>query len=167
MVGKNQGSVIGTLVERQTRLIRLMHLPTRDADALRIVITDAVGHLPVTLIRSITWDQGIEMARHTAITATSVRRSTSAIPARRGSEAATKTPTGPATVILPERHHPQRLHRRSFAGSRALNQQPPQKCCRRPKPRPTFPRPLCRYRYESRGLLDCCGVDVAAVVQPG
>lgn len=31
IVGKNQGSAIGTLVERQTRLIRLLHLPTHDA----------------------------------------------------------------------------------------------------------------------------------------
>jgi len=69
IVGKNQGSAIGTLVERHTRMIRLIHLPTRDADALHIAITNAVSDLPVTLIRSITWDQGIEMARHTAITA--------------------------------------------------------------------------------------------------
>ena len=69
IVGKNQGSAIGTLVERQTRLIRLVHLPARDADALRIAITDTMSDLPVTLIRSITWDQGIEMARHIDITA--------------------------------------------------------------------------------------------------
>lgn len=64
IVGKNQGSVIGTLVERQTRLIRLLHLPNRDADSLRTAITAAVADLPVSLVRSITWDQGIEMARH-------------------------------------------------------------------------------------------------------
>jgi IS30 family transposase len=61
--------VIGTLVERQTRMIRLMHLPTRDADTLRIAISTTMSGLPTTLIRSITWDQGIEMARHTDITA--------------------------------------------------------------------------------------------------
>ncbi|WP_240483256.1 MULTISPECIES: IS30 family transposase, partial [unclassified Mycobacteroides] len=69
IVGKNQRSAIGTLVERQTRLIRLMHLPTRDADSLRIAIATTMGGLPSNLIRSITWDQGIEMARHTDITA--------------------------------------------------------------------------------------------------
>lgn len=68
IIGKNQASQIGTLVERQTRLIRLIHLPARDADALRIAITDTMSDLPVTLIRSITWDQGIEMARHIDIT---------------------------------------------------------------------------------------------------
>jgi transposase, IS30 family len=69
IVGKNQGPAIGTLVERQTRMIRLMHLPTRDADTLRIAITTTMSDLPTGLIRSITWDQGIEMARHTDITA--------------------------------------------------------------------------------------------------
>jgi transposase, IS30 family len=69
IVGKNQGSVIGTLVERQTRMIRLLHLPARDADALHAAIIARMGDLPASLIRSITWDQGIEMARHIAITA--------------------------------------------------------------------------------------------------
>jgi transposase, IS30 family len=69
IVGKNQRSAIGTLVERQTRLIRLMHLPTRDADSLRLAIATTMGGLPPALTRSITWDQGIEMARHTDITA--------------------------------------------------------------------------------------------------
>ena len=69
IVGKNQGSVIGTLVERQTRLIRLLHLPSRDADSLRVAISASVADLPASLVRSITWDQGIEMARHIDITA--------------------------------------------------------------------------------------------------
>ena len=50
-------------------MIRLMHLPSRDADTLRIAISTTMSGLPTTLIRSITWDQGIEMARHTDITA--------------------------------------------------------------------------------------------------
>lgn len=33
-VGKDQGSAIGTLVERQTRLVRLLHLPRRDGESL-------------------------------------------------------------------------------------------------------------------------------------
>ena len=69
IVGKNQGSAIGTLVERQTWFIWLLHLPGRDADSLRVAITTALRHLPPTLLRSITWDQGIEMARHIDITA--------------------------------------------------------------------------------------------------
>lgn len=69
IVGRQQGSAIGTLVERQTRTVRLLHLPARDADALLEAITSRMADLPTQLLRSITWDQGAEMARHTAITA--------------------------------------------------------------------------------------------------
>lgn len=68
IVGKNQASAIGTLVERQTRLTRLLHLSARDSESLRAAIITAFRDLPLPLIRSITWDQGIEMA-HTDITA--------------------------------------------------------------------------------------------------
>ncbi len=69
-MGKDQGSVIGTLVERQTRLIRLLHLPLRDSATLHAALAARMGDLPRSLLRSITWDQGTEMARHTDITAT-------------------------------------------------------------------------------------------------
>jgi transposase, IS30 family len=39
IIGKNQGSAIGTLIERQTRTIHLLYLPDRDVDALRDAIT--------------------------------------------------------------------------------------------------------------------------------
>lgn len=69
IVGQNQGSAIGTLVERQTRLVRLLHLPARDGDALHAAMTARMSDLPEGLLRSITWDQGTEMARHTEIAA--------------------------------------------------------------------------------------------------
>jgi len=68
IIGKNGRSAIGTLIERQTRTVRLLHLPERDADALHVAILAKMADLPPTLIRSITWDQGTEMARHTRIT---------------------------------------------------------------------------------------------------
>ena len=70
IVGKNQGSAIGTLVERQTRLVRLLHLPYRDSDALHDAVRDRMSDLPADMLRSITWDQGTEMARHTTIAKT-------------------------------------------------------------------------------------------------
>ena len=70
IVGKNQGSAIGTLVERQTRLVCLLHLPSRDSDSLHDALRDRMGDLPAGMLRSITWDQGTEMARHTAIAKT-------------------------------------------------------------------------------------------------
>ena len=61
--------MIGTLVERRTRTIRLLHLTSRDADTLHAAVTARMSDLPAELVRSITWDQGIEMARHLRITA--------------------------------------------------------------------------------------------------
>jgi IS30 family transposase len=75
-------SAIGTLVERSTRFTLLLHLPPMDghgsgartkngpataghgAEAVRDAITDAIGTLPERLRRSLTWDQGSEMAQH-------------------------------------------------------------------------------------------------------
>ncbi len=69
IVGKDQGSAIGTLVERTSRLTRLLHLPLRDSDALHDTLIARMSDLPAWLLRSITWDQGSEMAQHLAITA--------------------------------------------------------------------------------------------------
>ena len=68
IIGKDQGSAIGTLVERQTRMLRLLHLPLRDGDTLHDALTARMADLPAALLRSITWDQGTEMARHRTIT---------------------------------------------------------------------------------------------------
>jgi transposase, IS30 family len=70
IVGRNHGSAIGTLVERTTRMIRLLHLPQHDAQTLHGALASRMGDLPPVLLRSITWDQGTEMARHNDITAT-------------------------------------------------------------------------------------------------
>jgi IS30 family transposase len=67
IVGKNQGSAIGTLVERHTRMVRLLHLPSRDSESLHAALRERLGDLPPEVLRSITWDQGTEMARHTMI----------------------------------------------------------------------------------------------------
>jgi IS30 family transposase len=68
IIGKDQGSAIGTLVERQTRMVRLLHLSQRDADSLHDALKAQMADLPAALLRSITWDQGTEMARHRTIT---------------------------------------------------------------------------------------------------
>ncbi len=68
IIGKDQGSAIGTLVERQTRMVRLLHLSQRDADSLHDALRARMADLPAALLRSITWDQGTEMARHRTIT---------------------------------------------------------------------------------------------------
>ena len=77
-----EGSAIGTLVERTSRYTMLLHLPRMDgfgalprvkngpplagrgAEAVRDAITVQLGDLPEQLRRSLTWDQGGEMAQH-------------------------------------------------------------------------------------------------------
>jgi IS30 family transposase len=66
IIGDNHLSAIGTLVERQTRMLRLVHLPRADSDSLHAALVARMQDLPPALMRSITWDQGTEMARHLA-----------------------------------------------------------------------------------------------------
>jgi IS30 family transposase len=79
-------SAIGTLVERTTRFTLLLHLPRmaghgqkarvkngpalagHGAEAVRDAITRTITTLPEQLRRSLTWDQGAEMAQHARLT---------------------------------------------------------------------------------------------------
>ncbi len=81
IIGLNR-SAIGTLVERTTRFTMLLHLPPMEghgegprekngpalaghgAEAVRDAITHTITTLPEQLRRSLTWDQGAEMAQH-------------------------------------------------------------------------------------------------------
>ena len=77
-------SAIGTLVERTTRFTMLLHLPRlaghgegprakggplsgHGAEAVRDTITRTIVTLPEELRRSLTWDQGTEMAQHSRL----------------------------------------------------------------------------------------------------
>jgi IS30 family transposase len=65
IIGKDVKSAIGTLVERSTRYVMLVHLPgDRTAETVRDALIDTVKTLPAKLKRSLTWDQGGEMALH-------------------------------------------------------------------------------------------------------
>ena len=69
IVGAGGRSAVGTLVERRTRLVLLLHLEHgRSADAVDAAMRNAIATLPAELVRSITWDQGKEMANHAAFT---------------------------------------------------------------------------------------------------
>jgi len=69
IVGTNARSAIGTLVERTTRYVMLLHLPNgHSADAVRDAMIPTIKTLPEHLRRSLTWDQGTELARHKDIT---------------------------------------------------------------------------------------------------
>jgi len=64
LVGKDNGSAIGTLVERTTRFTLLLHLDDQTAATVRDAIEAAITTLPTALRRSLTWDQGRELAAH-------------------------------------------------------------------------------------------------------
>jgi IS30 family transposase len=70
IIGKNTASAIGTLVERTTRFCLLLHLPAghHDAATVAAAMTEAIKPLPTQLRRSLTWDQGRELAAHKDIT---------------------------------------------------------------------------------------------------
>ena len=65
IIGKGGRSAIGTLVERSSRYVVLLHLPHgRTAEDFRAALTRQVSKLPAELRRTLTWDQGKEMAEH-------------------------------------------------------------------------------------------------------
>jgi IS30 family transposase len=69
VIGKDCRSAVGTLVERTTRYLMLLHLPEgRDAHLVEQAMRRAVTALPADLARTVTWDQGIEMSRHADFT---------------------------------------------------------------------------------------------------
>ncbi|WP_460889021.1 IS30 family transposase, partial [Promicromonospora xylanilytica] len=62
ITGTRNGSAIGTLVERQTRYLMLLHLPDgHGAQQVAAAMRDQITRLPAHLRRSLTWDQGREM----------------------------------------------------------------------------------------------------------
>jgi IS30 family transposase len=65
LIGKEARSAIGVLVERSSRYVILIHLPQgRTAEEVRAALTRQVLKLPAHLRRTLTWDQGKEMAEH-------------------------------------------------------------------------------------------------------
>jgi IS30 family transposase len=69
IIGKDSKSQVGTLVERSTRFVMLVRLPhDRSAHTVRKAISRKMTHLPQALKRSLTWDQGCEMAEHVRFT---------------------------------------------------------------------------------------------------
>ena len=69
IIGKNQASAVGTLVERSTRFVMLLHLPdNHGAEAVEAAMRRKITTLPEALFKSITWDQGAEMYGHARFT---------------------------------------------------------------------------------------------------
>jgi IS30 family transposase len=68
LMGASGRSAVGTLVERSTRYVLLMHLADARAETVDQAMRTAIATLPAEMFRTITWDQGHEMARHASFT---------------------------------------------------------------------------------------------------
>ena len=69
-----KGSQIVTLVERQSRFVTLIKVPNQQAASVAAALSRHIRKLPASLKRSLTWDRGLEMAKHPQFTvATNVK----------------------------------------------------------------------------------------------
>jgi len=68
VMGHNNASALGALVERTTRMTFLVHLKDKDAESVRTAFADVFKDLPDGLKRSLTYDNGQEMADHKLFT---------------------------------------------------------------------------------------------------
>jgi IS30 family transposase len=64
LMGASGRSAVGTLVERTCRYLLLLHLTDARAETVDQAMRTAIATLPAEMFRTITWDQGHEMARH-------------------------------------------------------------------------------------------------------
>ncbi len=68
ITGAQNKSAIGTLVERSSRFVMLLHLPhNHGALAVQEAIVAKMAQLPAILRQTLAWDQGVEMTNHVAI----------------------------------------------------------------------------------------------------
>jgi IS30 family transposase len=67
--GARNGSAVGTLVERTTRLVILARMEGTDARSAREGFTKKLRHVPALLRKTLTYDRGKEMAEHERLTA--------------------------------------------------------------------------------------------------
>lgn len=73
VTGTNQSHVT-TLVERQSRYLMLVRVPGKDTQSVVRALTRHLRSLPHGLMRTLTWDRGMELAAHKQFTwATDVR----------------------------------------------------------------------------------------------
>src|SRR3984893_14189686 len=64
LLSGSKNSYIATLVERHSRFAMLIKVPSKETEAVVAALSQHVCKLPATLKRSLTWDRGLEMAKH-------------------------------------------------------------------------------------------------------
>ena len=114
-----KNSYIATLVERHSRFAMLIKVPSKDTEVVVAALSQHVRKLPATLRRSLTWDRGLEMAKHKDFHGShGCARSTSAIRKAPGSAARTKTPICCCDNTSPEAPTCPAIRKRSSTRSR-------------------------------------------------
>jgi IS30 family transposase len=74
LLGGTRNSHIATLAERHSRFTILVKVPSKDTATVVAALSRQLRKLPVSLRRSLTWDRGLEMAKHKSFTvATNVK----------------------------------------------------------------------------------------------
>ena len=67
-MGRGQASQVATLVERQSRYVMLVRVPSKDTRTVVAALATRIRRLPQGLVKSLTWDRGTELAGHRAFT---------------------------------------------------------------------------------------------------
>lgn len=68
LLAGGRSSHIATLVERTSRLVLLVKVPSKDSVVVAGALAAAIQQLPVQLRTSLTWDRGSELTQHAALT---------------------------------------------------------------------------------------------------
>jgi len=68
LLAGSKNSYIATLVERHSRFLMLVKVPSKETEAMVAALSEHVRKLPVALRLSLTWDRGLEMAMHKEFT---------------------------------------------------------------------------------------------------
>jgi IS30 family transposase len=68
IIGKNHKSALGTLVERTTRLVILVPIRAKDAKSVREAFAEVFREIEPEMLKSMTYDRGLEMAEHKILT---------------------------------------------------------------------------------------------------
>lgn len=68
MIGSNNKSCIGTLVERKIRYTLIVKLPDKKSETVTKSFAKSISHVPRQMKKTLTYDNGVEMARHKQFT---------------------------------------------------------------------------------------------------
>jgi transposase, IS30 family len=109
IIDRNQASQIGTLVEHATRYVLFVHLPASpDAATIRDAHAATMATLPARLRRTLTWDQGSEMAFHHAFAAAAGKPVYFCDPHSPWQRGSNENANGPLRQYFPKGHRPVR-----------------------------------------------------------